>query len=89
MFETISIDLFCPLAETEDGKKWIFRLEDFPTKRVEHFALNVVIDKECTVTLQELIFMRYSFLRRINNNNCPQFAIEVMQQLCFFLDVKK
>ncbi|GBN37090.1 hypothetical protein AVEN_88627-1 [Araneus ventricosus] len=38
-FETIAIDLFGPLPESKDKKKWIFVVEDVATRWVELFAL--------------------------------------------------
>ncbi|GFW80492.1 CCHC-type domain-containing protein [Trichonephila clavipes] len=38
-FETLAIDLFGPLPESKDGKRWILIIEDCTTKWVELFAL--------------------------------------------------
>ncbi|GFT48504.1 retrovirus-related Pol polyprotein from transposon opus, partial [Trichonephila clavipes] len=45
-FETLTIDLFGPLPESKDGKKWIIIIEDCTTKWVELFALPNAIAKD-------------------------------------------
>ncbi|GFU65053.1 CCHC-type domain-containing protein [Trichonephila clavipes] len=49
-FETLAIDLFGPLPETKDGKRWILIIEDCTTKWVELFALPNATAKECAIT---------------------------------------
>ncbi|GFX99474.1 integrase_H2C2 domain-containing protein [Trichonephila clavipes] len=46
-FETLAIDLFGPLPESRDGKRWILIIEDFTTNGVELFALPNATAKEC------------------------------------------
>ncbi|GFY17349.1 integrase_H2C2 domain-containing protein [Trichonephila clavipes] len=45
-FETLAIDLFGPLPESKDGKRWILIIEDCTTKWVELFALPNATAKE-------------------------------------------
>lgn len=86
-FEILSIDLFGPLPETPDGKKWIFIVEDTSTKWVELFSLQNATAKECAVTLLEEVFLRYGLPRRLISDNGSQFVSAVMQQLCFLLGI--
>ncbi|GFX58317.1 CCHC-type domain-containing protein [Trichonephila clavipes] len=46
-FETLDIDLFGPLLESKDGKRWILIIEDCTTKWVELFALPNATAKDC------------------------------------------
>ncbi|GBM92730.1 hypothetical protein AVEN_215452-1 [Araneus ventricosus] len=68
-FETLAIDLFGPLPESKDGKKWIFIVEDYTTKWVELFALPSATAKECATTLLEEVRLRYGIPRRIISDN--------------------
>ena len=86
-FETIAIDLFGPLPETKDGKKWILIVEDCSTKWVELFALPNATAEECASTLIEEVFMRYGIPRRCISDNGSQFVSAIMQQVCFLVEV--
>ena len=88
-FETLSIDLFGPLPETADGKKWIFIVEDYNTRWIELFALPNATAKECAITLIEEVFLRYGIPRRIISDNGTQFVSAVMQQVCFLLKISQ
>ncbi|GFX14336.1 transposable element Tcb2 transposase [Trichonephila clavipes] len=52
-FESLDIDLFGPLPESKDGKRWILIIEDCTTKWVELLALPNATAKECAITLIE------------------------------------
>ncbi|GFX31308.1 transposon Tf2-8 polyprotein [Trichonephila clavipes] len=56
-FETLAIDLFGPLPESKDGKRWILIIEDCTTKWVELFALPNATAKECDITLIEEVLL--------------------------------
>ncbi|GFX34135.1 retrovirus-related Pol polyprotein from transposon 412 [Trichonephila clavipes] len=56
--ETLAIDLFGPLPESKDGKRWILVIEDCTTKWVELFALPNATAKECAITLIEEVLLR-------------------------------
>lgn len=86
-FETLSIDLFGPLPEDKDGMKWIFIVEDPTTKWVELFAMRKADAKSCALTLLNEIFLRYGLPRRLISDNGVQFVSNVMQQLCFLLQI--
>ena len=55
-FETLSIDLFGPLLVNQ-GKKWIYIVEDITTKWVELFVLENATSKECATILVEGAFL--------------------------------
>ncbi|GFS83860.1 transposon Tf2-6 polyprotein [Trichonephila clavipes] len=57
-FETLAIDLFGPLPESKDCKRWILIIEDCTTKWVELFALPNAAAKECAITLIEEVLLR-------------------------------
>ncbi|GFV88063.1 uncharacterized protein TNCV_3242131 [Trichonephila clavipes] len=57
-FEALVIDLFEPLPESKDGKRWILIIEDCTTKWVELFALPNATAKECAITLIEEVLLR-------------------------------
>ncbi|GFX69010.1 pro-Pol polyprotein [Trichonephila clavipes] len=57
-FETSAIDLFGPLPESKDGKRWNLIHEDCTTKWVELFALPNATAKECAITLIEEVLLR-------------------------------
>ncbi|GFV07318.1 transposon Tf2-9 polyprotein [Trichonephila clavipes] len=67
-FETLAIDLFGPLPESKDGKRWILIIEDCTTKWVELFALPNATAKECAITLIEER-LRYGIPRRFISDN--------------------
>ncbi|GBL76275.1 Retrovirus-related Pol polyprotein from transposon 297 [Araneus ventricosus] len=52
-FEIIEIDLFGPLPESKDKKKWIFIVEDVATRWAELFALTNATPRECATVLME------------------------------------
>ncbi|GFV66904.1 pro-Pol polyprotein [Trichonephila clavipes] len=58
-FETLVIDLFGPLTESKDGKRWILIIEDCTTKWVELFALPNATAKECAITLIGEVLLGY------------------------------
>ncbi|GFV63883.1 hypothetical protein TNCV_4800211, partial [Trichonephila clavipes] len=58
-FETLAIDLFGPLPESKDGKRWILIIEDCTTRLVKLFALPNATAKECAITLIEEVLLRY------------------------------
>ncbi|GFU47908.1 transposon Tf2-8 polyprotein [Trichonephila clavipes] len=84
-FETLAIDLFGPLPESKDGKRWILIIEDCTTKWVELFALLNATAKECAITLIEEVLLRYGIPRRLISDNGTQFVSAVMQQICYLL----
>ncbi|KAF8781604.1 Transposon Tf2-6 polyprotein like [Argiope bruennichi] len=88
-FEIISIDLFGPLPKTENGKQWIFIIEDCATRWVELFPLSQATASECAITLIEEIFLRYGIPRRIISDNGSQFVSAVLQQVCCTLNISQ
>ncbi|GFV63247.1 retrovirus-related Pol polyprotein from transposon 412 [Trichonephila clavipes] len=86
-FETLAIDLFGPLPESKDGKRWILIIEDCTTKWVELFALPNATAKECAITLIEEVLLRYGIPRRLISDNGTQFVSTVMQQICYLLNI--
>ncbi|GFW60485.1 hypothetical protein TNCV_943521 [Trichonephila clavipes] len=86
-FETLAIDLFGPLPESKDGKRWILIYEDCTTKWVELFALPNATAKECAITLIEEVLLRYGIPRRLISDNGTQFVSAVMQQICYLLNI--
>ncbi|GBM06076.1 Pro-Pol polyprotein [Araneus ventricosus] len=86
-FETIAIDLFGPLPESKDKKKWIFIVEDVATRWVELFALPNAIARECATVLMEEVLLRFGLHRRVISDNGTQFVSAVMQQLCYLLKI--
>ncbi|GFW52688.1 retrovirus-related Pol polyprotein from transposon 412 [Trichonephila clavipes] len=77
-FETLAIDLFGPLPESKDGKRWILIIEDCTTKWVELFALPNTIAKKCAITLIEEVLLRYANpVERKNRDLKPRLAILV------------
>ncbi|GFU95970.1 hypothetical protein TNCV_253211 [Trichonephila clavipes] len=65
-FETLAIDLFGPLPESKDGKRWILIIEDCTTKWVELFALPNATAKECAITLIEEVLLRQQICYLLN-----------------------
>ncbi|GFU56901.1 transposon Tf2-8 polyprotein [Trichonephila clavipes] len=86
-FETLAIDLFVPLPESKDGKRWILIIEDCTTKWVELFALPNATAKECAITLLEEVLLRYGIPRRLISDNGTEFVSAVMQQICYLLNI--
>ncbi|GFV32247.1 transposon Tf2-8 polyprotein [Trichonephila clavipes] len=86
-FETLAIDLFGPLLESKDGKRWILIIEDCTTKWVELFSLPNATAKECAITLIEEVLLRYGIPRRLISDNRTQFVSAVMQQICYLLNI--
>ncbi|GFW52398.1 hypothetical protein TNCV_2796561 [Trichonephila clavipes] len=86
-FETLAIDLFGPLPESKDGKRWILIIEDCTTKWVKLFALPNATAKECAITLIEEVLLRYGIPRRFISDNGTQFVSAVMQQICYLLNI--
>ncbi|GFW41409.1 transposon Tf2-8 polyprotein [Trichonephila clavipes] len=86
-FETLAIDLFGPLPESKDGKRWILIIEDCTTKWVELFALPNDTAKECAITLVEEVLLRYGIPRCLISDNGTQFVSAVMQQICYPLNI--
>ncbi|GFW58192.1 retrovirus-related Pol polyprotein from transposon 412 [Trichonephila clavipes] len=86
-FETLAIDLFRPLPESKDGKRWIIIIEDCTTKWVELFALPNATAKECAITFIEEVLLRYGIPRRLISDNGTQFMSAVMQQICYLLSI--
>ncbi|GFX51442.1 uncharacterized protein TNCV_3103751 [Trichonephila clavipes] len=86
-FETLAIDLFGPLSESKDGKRWILISEDCTTKWVELFALPNATAKECSITLIEEVLLRYDIPRPLISDNGTQFVSAVMQQICYLLNI--
>ncbi|GFU69953.1 retrovirus-related Pol polyprotein from transposon 297 [Trichonephila clavipes] len=86
-FETLAIDLFGPLPESKDGKRWILIIKDCTTKWVELFALPNATAKECAITLIEENLLRYGIPRRLISDNGTQFVSAVMQQICYLLTI--
>ncbi|GFU89283.1 retrovirus-related Pol polyprotein from transposon 412 [Trichonephila clavipes] len=86
-FETLAIDLFGPLRESKDGKRWILIIEDCTIKWVELFALPNATAKECAITLIEEVLLRYGIPRRLISDNVTQFVSAVMQQISYLLNI--
>ncbi|GFW34722.1 integrase_H2C2 domain-containing protein [Trichonephila clavipes] len=73
-FETLAIDLFGPLPESKDGKRWILIIEDCTTKWVELFALPNATAKECAITLIEEVLLRCVFLAVLSVTKEPNLC---------------
>ncbi|GFT66905.1 hypothetical protein TNCV_996831 [Trichonephila clavipes] len=86
-FETWTIDLFGPLPESKDGKRWFLIIEDCTTKWVELFALPNATAKECAITFIEEVLLRYGIPRRLISDNGTQFVSAVMQQIYYLLNI--
>ncbi|GFV04050.1 transposon Tf2-8 polyprotein [Trichonephila clavipes] len=86
-FEILAINLFGPLPESKDGKRWILIIENCTTKWVELFALPNAIAKERAITLIEEVLLRYGIPRRLISDNGTQFVSAVMQQICYLLNI--
>ncbi|GFW99323.1 uncharacterized protein TNCV_3981471 [Trichonephila clavipes] len=86
-FETLAIDLFGPLPESKDGKRWILIIEDCTSKWVELFALPNATAKECAITLIEKVLLKYGIPRHLISDNGTQFVSAVMQQICYILNI--
>ncbi|GFW95000.1 transposon Tf2-11 polyprotein [Trichonephila clavipes] len=86
-FETLAINLFGPLPESKDGKRWILIIEDCTTKWVELFALPNATAKECAITLIEEVLLWYGIPRRHISDNGTQFVSAVMQQIFYLLNI--
>ncbi|GFS87162.1 pro-Pol polyprotein [Trichonephila clavipes] len=86
-FETLAIDLFGPLPESKDGKRWILIIENCTTKWVELFELLNATAKECAITLIEEILLRYGIPRCLISDKGTQFLSAVMQQVCYLLNI--
>lgn len=65
-FETIAIDLFRPLPESEDGKRWIFIVGDTSTKWVELFAIENATAEQCARVLLEEVFFKIWYSSQTN-----------------------
>ncbi|GFT21229.1 retrovirus-related Pol polyprotein from transposon 412 [Trichonephila clavipes] len=81
-FETLAIDLFGPLPESKDGKRFILIIEDCTTKWVELFAPPNATAKECAIILIEEVLLSYGIPRRLISDNAA-----VMQQICYLLNI--
>ncbi|GFU60449.1 transposon Tf2-11 polyprotein [Trichonephila clavipes] len=88
-FETLAIDLFGPLPESKDGKRWILIIEDCTTKWVEPFALPSATANECAITLIEELLLRYDIPHCLICDNGTQFVSAVMQQICYLLNIQQ
>ncbi|GFW01469.1 transposon Tf2-8 polyprotein [Trichonephila clavipes] len=82
-FKTLAIDLFGPLPESRDGKRWILIIEDCTTNWVELFALHNATAKECAITLIEEVLLRYGIPYRLISDNGTQFVSAV----CYLLNI--
>ncbi|GFW65178.1 integrase catalytic domain-containing protein [Trichonephila clavipes] len=86
-FEALAIDLFGPLPESKDGRRWILIIEDCTTKWVELFALPNATAKECAITLIEEVLLRYGIPRRFISDNGTQFVSVVMHHICYLFNI--
>lgn len=88
-FEIISVDLFGPLPQTEDGYRWILIAEDVASRWTEIFKLKDATAEACAVLLIEEVFFRYGIPRRIKSDNGVQFVSAIMQKVTFCLGIKQ
>ncbi|GBO24028.1 hypothetical protein AVEN_88700-1 [Araneus ventricosus] len=66
-FETIAIDLFGPLPESKNKKKWICIVEDVATRLLEPFALTNATARECATVLMQEVFLRFGLPRKVSS----------------------
>lgn len=71
-FETIAIDLFGPLPQSEEGYRHIFIIEDVSSRWVELFKLTEATAEKCADILLNEIFLRFGTPRRIISDNGTQ-----------------
>lgn len=88
-FEIVSIDLFGPLPDTQDGFRWIFIVEDNATRWVELFPLKIASAEQCARCLIDEVILRYGVPRRVVSDNGVQFVSAVMQQVSHCLGFKQ
>lgn len=86
-FEVLAIDLFGPLPESINQKKWILTLEDTASRWIELFPLAKATSEECAWTLVNEVCLRYGIPRRVISDNGPQFISSVMQCLTYCLGI--
>lgn len=77
----LSIDLFGPLPETEDGYLWIFIIGDTCSRWVELFSLVLVSAENCDRYRIVEMILRYGVPRRLISDNGVQFVSAVLQQV--------
>lgn len=88
-FETVAMDLFGPLPESQDGKRWILIIEDTATRWTELFALSRATADLCAWTFVQEICLRYGTPRRLISDNGTQFISAVMQKVTYCLGIEQ
>ena len=87
--ERIAIDVFGPLPETDNGKKYLLIAMDYFTKWPEAYLLP---NQEATTVANVLIgefFSRMGIPLEIHSNQGRNFESNVFQEICKLLHIKK
>lgn len=83
-FQTISIDKYGPLPETEVGYRWIFIVEDVSSMWVELFPLKIMSSEQCARLLIDEIFLRFgtphNIISSVGDN---EFRDDIVQHLTY------
>lgn len=87
--EILSIDLFGPLVESEEGYKHILVVEDTCTKWFELFPLKIANSEACAKILISEYLFRFGLPRRIISDNGVQFVSNIMQCVADFLNIEQ
>lgn len=80
--ETLAVDLMGPYPLTPKGRRYILVITDLLTKWVEAFPLRNSDALTITKTLEDEVFSRYGYPRRILSDNGPQFRSGVWINAC-------
>ena len=67
--EILSIDLFGPFPQTQEGFKWILIAEDVASRWIKIFPLVEATAENCAKLLIDEIFLRYGLPRRLKSDN--------------------
>ena len=73
-WETVAVDLIGPYPRTTRGNKYILVVTDVFTKWVEAFPIHQPTASSMTQLLEEQVFRRYGYPRRILSDNGGQFT---------------
>ena len=73
-WETIAIDLMGPYPLTTQGNRFILVVTDLFTRWVEAFPLRASDAPRLTKILEEEVFSRYGYPKRVLSDNGPQFT---------------
>ena len=87
--ERVGIDLQGPLPETPAGQKYICVIQDYFSKRMEHYALERKSAESVANVLFHVYISRHGAMKKLHSDQGTEFDNQVCAEFCKLYGIDK